>query len=431
MKGGGKKRNNGGVVGSEPALASPNDAVVAANGGESLVADLGEKDQTQKAKEVGEQEKIQQLQQQQQLEPEAEAKATEDGAAAEEQEDEQDDDEEEDGDDDEDEAATERPKLDEGFYEIEAIRRKRVRKGQLQYLIKWRGWPEAANTWEPLENLQSCSDVIDAFEDSLRSGKHRKRKRKHGTPHTQPKKKQQRSTFPADVTGDRNGDIKEITKQTGVENGCGNVSQQNDNSKDGNEYDPKLSELKTIMSTNEVNMDKLAIHFEEAKASEGDAPADGGLKTDCIEPAQSNRRIGAKRRKSSSVKRFKQDSGSREPVSQNATTRSGGSFGRVQQPFTGNPGFRGENSICRNGTDNCKDASNITRIIKPIGYSASVSNNIQDVSVTFTAMRSDGTEVMVDNKFLKANNPLLLINFYEQHLRYSPTSSLDRGIDGE
>ena len=254
----------------------------------------------------------------------------------------------------------------------------------------------------------------------MRSGKHRKRKRKHGTPHTQPKKKQQRSTFPADVTGveinvvnetvksippntsiltdlsafpqsmyegDRNGDIKEITKQTGVENGCGNVSQQNDNSKDGNEYDPKLSELKTIMSTNEVNMDKLAIHFEEAKVSEGDAPADGGPKTDFIEPAQSNRRIGAKRRKSSAVKRFKQDSGSREPVSQNATTRSGGSFGRVQQPFTGNPGFRGENSICRNGTDGYKDASNITRIIKPIGYSASVSNNIQDVSVTFTAMR--------------------------------------------
>lgn len=134
MKGGGKKRNNGGVVGSEPALASPNDAVAAANGGESLVADLGEKDQTQKAKDVGEQEKIQQLQQAE-PEPEPEAKATEEGAAAEEQEDEQDDEEEEDGDDDEDEAATERPKLDEGFYEIEAIRRKRVRK-----VIKTKGF---------------------------------------------------------------------------------------------------------------------------------------------------------------------------------------------------------------------------------------------------------------------------------------------------
>ncbi|PNX84269.1 chromo domain-containing protein LHP1-like [Trifolium pratense] len=36
--------------------------------------------------------------------------------------------------------------------------------------------------------------------------------------------------------------------------------------------------------------------------------------------------------------------------------------------------------------------------------------------------KSDGTEVMVDNKYLKTNNPLLLINFYEQHLRYNPTS---------
>ncbi|RWW82689.1 hypothetical protein BHE74_00008837 [Ensete ventricosum] len=34
--------------------------------------------------------------------------------------------------------------------------------------------------------------------------------------------------------------------------------------------------------------------------------------------------------------------------------------------------------------------------------------------------RSDGKEVLVDDKELKANNPLLLISFYEQHLRYSP-----------
>jgi hypothetical protein len=33
--------------------------------------------------------------------------------------------------------AVEPPKLAEGFYEIEAIRRRRLRKGQLQYLVKW------------------------------------------------------------------------------------------------------------------------------------------------------------------------------------------------------------------------------------------------------------------------------------------------------
>jgi len=33
--------------------------------------------------------------------------------------------------------AVEPPKLAEGFYEIEAIRRRRLRRGQLQYLVKW------------------------------------------------------------------------------------------------------------------------------------------------------------------------------------------------------------------------------------------------------------------------------------------------------
>lgn len=192
--------------------------------------------------------------------------------------------------------------------------------------------------------------------------------------------------------GDSKGDMKnlETAKQIGVENGCGNIFQQIDNSKDGNEYDPKLSELKTTMFTNEVNMDELAIHFEEAKASEGDGPVDGVSKADCVEPVQSNRRTGAKRRKSGSVKRFKQESCPCEPVVThiaNTRTRSGGSGGRVQAPGTGNPGFPGENSSSRNGIGGLKNASNITRIVRPMGYSASVSNNIQDVLVTFMAMR--------------------------------------------
>lgn len=32
-------------------------------------------------------------------------------------------------------------------------------------VIVRRGWPETANTWEPLENLQSVPDLVDAFED--------------------------------------------------------------------------------------------------------------------------------------------------------------------------------------------------------------------------------------------------------------------------
>ncbi|KAI3800662.1 hypothetical protein L1987_28756 [Smallanthus sonchifolius] len=70
-----------------------------------------------------------------------------------------------------------RPKLAEGFYEVESIRKKRCRKGKVQYLIKWLGWPEEANTWEPTDNLLSCSDLIDKFEQSTRSRTQRSSRR--------------------------------------------------------------------------------------------------------------------------------------------------------------------------------------------------------------------------------------------------------------
>ncbi|KAK0600183.1 hypothetical protein LWI29_012564 [Acer saccharum] len=340
-----------------------------------------------------------------------------------------------------------RPKLDDGFYEIEAVRRRRVRKGQLQYLIKWRGWPETANTWEPLENLQSCSDVIDAFEESLRSGKpSRKRKRKSGGSLSLSKKKQPRSTSTAyNVTvgigqspssaplmstsfldfstptqlavsvheSESNGDVNNIkTANQTNENRIANGSKQIDGRVEESEYDPKLSELKGTISTNEVHADKLAIHLQEDNVSEGNGPAHP--KVDCVELVQSDRRIGARRRKSGSVKRFKQDLAASKLVAEPESTPSF-SFGctnTVEQLGIGD-------STYMNKIDGSRNASAIVKILKAISFSASVSDNVQDVVVTFVAVRSDGKEVMVDNKFLKANDPLLLINFYEQNLKYN------------
>jgi hypothetical protein len=51
------------------------------------------------------------------------------------------------------------PELMEGGeqYEVEAIKshRRHGRSRQLQYLIKWKGYPESDNTWEPVTNLQA------------------------------------------------------------------------------------------------------------------------------------------------------------------------------------------------------------------------------------------------------------------------------------
>ncbi|XP_010558686.1 PREDICTED: chromo domain-containing protein LHP1-like [Tarenaya hassleriana] len=345
----------------------------------------------------------------------------------------------------------ERPKLDEGFFEIEAIRRKRVRKGKLQYLVKWRGWPEAANTWEPLENLQSCSDFIDAFEDSFRPGKHgRKRKRKSGGFLSHTKKKQPRSmsashdatgaltvafgkspsstspsisTFPTDLNGStkkRGRPVKKTCLDNQVDGKRGSAGGDQVNSE--KEYDPTLNELRGPVSRSEVYSFNNSVECSHGGiGSEGDAPTNGLLKACSKEVDKSNQCIGAKRRKSGSVKRFKQDATTSNPTINPDLTRdliTLDSFGAVSRLGTEYPGMM-ENGLSQKSKT---EELNITKILKPISFSASISDNIQDGLVTFMALRADGKEVMVDNRFLKAHNPLLLIDFYEQHLKYNPTS---------
>lgn len=172
----------------------------------------------------------------------------------------------------------------------------------------------------------------------------------------------------------------EMTKESN-ENGSGDVSLQIPQREEDNDSDPKLIELR---GSNEGNANKFKIQFQEVKALEGDCPMNGHSKVERVEIDQSSRRTGARRRKSGSVKRFTKDLAPCEPndIQNTATRIQIGSCGRVESPE-----FPGNDSGLNNKFDGAINMSAITEIIKPISYSASISNDAQDVSVTFMAMR--------------------------------------------
>lgn len=58
-------------------------------------------------------------------------------------------------------------------FEVDAIMAKRIVNGKTQFLVKWKNYPESANTWEKECHIFS-SELIAEFE----SREHQKRKRK-------------------------------------------------------------------------------------------------------------------------------------------------------------------------------------------------------------------------------------------------------------
>ncbi|GBM19789.1 Chromobox 6 [Araneus ventricosus] len=70
----------------------------------------------------------------------------------------------------------------ERVYAAECVQKKRIRRGRVEYLVKWKGWSTRYNTWEPEENILDVR-LLEAFEAS--------QAREHATPRKRGKKQSQ------------------------------------------------------------------------------------------------------------------------------------------------------------------------------------------------------------------------------------------------
>lgn len=53
-------------------------------------------------------------------------------------------------------------------YEVEEILAERTRRGKRQYLIKWKGYDDSENTWEPEQNLTGSQTLLERFREGQR-----------------------------------------------------------------------------------------------------------------------------------------------------------------------------------------------------------------------------------------------------------------------
>ncbi|KAH7563016.1 reverse transcriptase [Bipolaris maydis] len=84
--------------------------------------------------------------------------------------------------------------LEDDEYEVEEIKDLRKIGSQWKYLVKWQGWPESHNTWEPEGNLTNCKSLVREYHrkhpekrgEAPRRGRNNQKKGRSNQPVTRP-----------------------------------------------------------------------------------------------------------------------------------------------------------------------------------------------------------------------------------------------------